>query len=243
MTESPGTLTIRTDLDRERLVERLRKWQPWRHEICFSNGVKTSDLETTTPFTRTPLNKINVLEAHLPMSSLSGGTALDIGFNAGYNSVYLASRYGMRVTGVDVWERHKEVAEFLAGQASCKSTEFLLRDATTFLRPDYFDLILHFGTLYHLPNPLLSLENCARSLRKGGYLGLETTCYLGSDPTLCKFVWGFNGDRTNFWALSKPVLESVLRYYGLGEICLLKEARMEIYKGEMSRVLYAARKI
>lgn len=240
MTNSPGTLTITTSLAREPLLEQLRKWQPWRHEICFSNGVKTSDLQTTTPFTRTPLNKINALEAHLPMEDLKGGRALDIGFNAGYNSIYLATRYGMKVTGVDVWDRHKDVAEFLAAQASCESTEFMLHDATTFVRPDTFDLILHFGTLYHLPNPLLSLENCARSLRKGGYLGLETTCYLGSDPSLCKFVWGFNGDRTNFWALSKPVLEDVLRLYGLTDVRLLLEAKMEIYKGEMSRVLYVA---
>ena len=237
-----GKLVIETDVSADEMRPMLEKWQPWRHDIAFTNGLKTTDFETTTPFTNDPLNKVRALEAHIPMEDLRGGYALDIGFNAGYNSIYLAQTYGMSVTGIDVWTRHQDVATYFASNLKQGSCEFLIDDATTFSRPDSFNLILHFGTLYHLPNPLLSLENTVKNLKSGGWLGLETTCYNGEDGSLCKFVRGFNGDVTNYWALSKPVLEEMLEVYGMTDIVLAIESDMPIFKGEMSRVLYVARK-
>ncbi|HIA01232.1 MAG TPA: hypothetical protein EYN66_04885 [Myxococcales bacterium] len=96
---SANQLIINTDVSASDMAPMLEKRQPWRHEISFSNGLKTTDFETTTPFTKEPLNKIRALEKHLPWKELAGGRALDIGFNAGYNSVYLAQTYDMKVTG------------------------------------------------------------------------------------------------------------------------------------------------
>ncbi|MBI2994295.1 MAG: methyltransferase domain-containing protein [Gammaproteobacteria bacterium] len=236
---------MRTGLPPAELLDKLRRWEPWRHEILFSNGVRTSQLKTTQPYTAAPLLKLQTLARHLPMEALRGGRALDIGCNAGYNSIHLAQAYGMSVTGVDVVKRHIEVSTFLGSLLTSSQVEFVHEDVTFFRRPMQFDLALHFGTLYHLSNPLLSLENTAASLKPGGCLGLETTCYDGSDPMLCKWVKGVSNDHTNRWALSKAVLRDVLAMYGFTGFRVLAENRVNPALTDvrgLTRVICFARK-
>ena len=52
----------------------------------------------------------------------------------------------------DIHPRYMEPARFLAGLAGA-SCEFEMGSAETFSRPSEFDVVLHFGTLYHLPSP------------------------------------------------------------------------------------------
>jgi SAM-dependent methyltransferase len=79
-------------------------------------------------------------------------------------------------TGIDIVPRHIEISRFLSEIAGVNA-EFLIASAETFSRPEEFDVILHFGTLYHLPNPVLSLRTTFDNLRSGGYLALETQVY------------------------------------------------------------------
>lgn len=162
VTLDQGELHIRTDLKRHELLDQLRQWEPWRHEIHFSNGVKTSDLKTTEPFAKYP-SKWWQFEPLIPTEAIRGGKALDIGFNRGYHSILLRSKYDMEVTGIDVVERHRQVAEFLRDLARLDGISFEMGDATFYRRPEYYDLILHLGTLYHLRHPFLSLENAAQA--------------------------------------------------------------------------------
>jgi hypothetical protein len=64
-----------------------------------------------------------------------------------------------------------EPARFLAGLAGA-SCEFEVGSAETFSRPSEFDVVLHFGTLYHLPSPqpLLSLGQSFENLKPDGRL-------------------------------------------------------------------------
>jgi SAM-dependent methyltransferase len=181
------------------------------------------------------------VESHIPKEAL-GGAVLDIGFNAGYNSIYLAKKYDARTTGVEVSQRHLAVASHIARLSKVRG-EFLIGDGETFLREGSFDLVLHFGTLYHQPNPILSLKTAGRNLRSGGWLALETTAYLaGQDPYENLFLCGAFGDPTNMWALSKPTIEFVLKNEGFNEPALLAESHLKIYEGRMSRVMYVAQK-
>jgi len=245
VTQIPGSLTLQTEMPPERLLSVLRQWEPWRHEICFSNGVRTSQLRTGAPYTDRPLRKVQKILSRIPVDAIHGNRALDIGCNSGYNSVYLAQEYRMSVTGIDVSQRHLDVSRFLATLARGGQTEFVKQDATFFVMPEEFDLILHFGTLYHLANPVLSIENAAKSLKPGGFIGLETSCYTGEDPDLCRWIKGVNNDQSNWWALSKPVLEEILRLHGFREVALVSESVLNKpwskAKG-LSRVLFVARK-
>ena len=237
------TLTLQTSLEPEELRSRLRKWEPWSIRIDFSNGVSTNEFHRRIPFSEHPLSKFNAVEKAIPFPNLKGGRLLDIGCNSGYNSINVAAKYGFSCTGIDISRRHVEVSRFLSSLAQV-DTEFLIGSAETFSRPNQFDVVLHFGTLYHLPNPVLSLQATFDNLRPGGYLALETQVYdHPQDPNICYFMHMQNNDKTNFWALSTPVLTKFLELIGFREIGeILKVVPKEGLAEHMSRILLVARK-
>jgi len=104
--------------------------------------------------------------------------------------------------------------------------------------------VLHFGTLYHLPNPVLSLQVTFANLRPGGYLALETQVYdHPEDPNICYFMYMQNNDETNFWALSTSVLTKCLELLGFREIQqLLKVVPAQGLAEHMARIILVARK-
>lgn len=235
-------LELATELPQDVLRERLRKHEPWGHRIDFSNGVSTADLVKRTPFSENPLQKLLTVSEAIPFEQLRGGPLLDIGCNSGYNSIYAAAHHGMQVVGLDVSKRHMEVCNFLADVAGVKA-EFLLGNAETFSRPGAFDVVLHFGTLYHLPNPLLALKTTFDNLKPGGWLALETQTYdHPDDPNLCYFIQGHNNDKTNFWAISEQVLTRYLSFIGFTGIQVLLKVSPPILGKHMNRVVLVARK-
>lgn len=238
-------LYIRTDLDPDELRAKLRQWEPWRHEIHFSNGVKTTDLKTATPFARFPLSKWFIFTKHLGRD-FTGGRALDIGFNCGYNALYLCQEYDMDVVGIDVSPRHVKVAEFLRSLTGLQRLSFELNDANTYRADAPFDLVLHFGTLYHLRHPFLSLENTAHNLKPGGMLALETQTYNDDDRrNTCLFVADEHmGDSSNWWMLGQNAIIGMLRACGLVDVqVVFSWTKPEVLGGaEFARTCFVARK-
>jgi 2-polyprenyl-3-methyl-5-hydroxy-6-metoxy-1,4-benzoquinol methylase len=236
-------LTLRTSLSPEELRNQLKNWEPWLVRVDFSNGVSTKDFVRLPLFHEHPLAAFNVVEVAIPFSELSDKRMLDIGCNAGYNSVHAAAKYGVFSTGIDVVPRHIEVSRFFSELAEVDA-EFLIASAETFSRPKEFNVVLHFGTLYHLPNPLLSLQVTFNNLRPGGYLALETQVYdHPEDPNICYFMHMQNNDRTNFWALSTSVLTKCLELLGFREIRqLYKVVPAKGLAQYMSRIILVARK-
>jgi tRNA (mo5U34)-methyltransferase len=236
-------LVLQTSLTAEELRDRLKKWEPWSIRVDFSNGVSTMDFNRRTPFSEYPLSKFKVVEDAIPFRNLSGRSMLDVGCNAGYNTINAAVKYGLSGTGIDVVPRHVEVSRFFSELAGVRA-EFLISSAETFARPAAFDVILHLGTLYHLPNPVLSLENTFANLRPGGYLALETQVYdHPDDSNICYFMHMQNNDKTNFWALSTSVLKRWLELLGFCEIReLLKVVPAHGLAQYMSRIILVARK-
>ena len=236
-------LMLQTSLTPEQLRDRLTQWEPWSIRVDFSNGVSTKDFKRRSPFDADPLNKFGVVEAAIPFAELSGGRMLDIGCNAGYNSINAAVKYGTRCTGIDIVPRHIEISRFFSKLAGVNA-EFLIASAETFSRPKEFDVVLHFGTLYHLPNPVLSLRATFDNLRPGGYLALETQVYdHPEDPNICYFLHMQNNDRTNFWALSTSVLTKCLELVGFRDIReLVKGVPTEGLAQHMARIILVAQR-
>jgi len=235
-------LTLQTSLGAEELRTRLKKWQPWSVRIDFSNGVSTNEFQQRKPFEH-PLIGFKFVEEVIPFAQLAGGKLLDIGCNSGYNSINAATKYGFSCTGIDVVRRHIEVSTFLAEIAKANA-QFQIGDAETFSRPKGFDVVLHFGTLYHLLNPYLSLQTTFENLRPGGYLGLETQVYEHpQDPNICYFMHMHNNDPTNFWALSPSVLKKCLELIGFREIVEIRKiVRPQGLAENMARIVLAARR-
>jgi len=237
-----GVLTLHSTLTPESLSEKLRRWEPWGHRIDFDNGVSTKDFKRYVPFSEQPLNKFGLVEAVIPFQDMSGRRLLDVGCNTGYNSIYAALKYGLRCTGFDVVPDRIEISSFFS-QLAGVSAQFLIASAETFSRPEEFDVVLHFGTLYHLPNPVLSLRTTFDNLRPGGYLALETQVYdHPEDANICYFMHMQNNDATNFWALSRSVLTKCLELVGFRELQQLKLVPVEGLAKHMARVILVARK-
>ena len=236
-------LTLHTTLAPEALGEKLRLWEPWRIRVDFSNGVSTKDFKRRTPFNEHPLNKFSLVEAAIPFAEISGGRMLDVGCNAGYNCIHAAKKYGLSCTGIHVAPPCIESARFLSETAGIKAKLFIA-SAETFSRPEAFDVALHFETLYHLPNPVLSLRTTFDNLRPGGYLALETQVYdHPEDANICYFMHMQNNDPTNFWALSSSVLTKSLELVGFREMReLLRVVPTEGLTEHMARTILVARK-
>jgi SAM-dependent methyltransferase len=235
-------LRIDTAFDADALRAKLKEWEPWGHRIDFSNGVSTAEFKRRTPFGVNPLLKFATAAKRIPFEQLGGGALLDIGCNAGYNSIHCAAKYQMQAVGIDIAPRHIKVSRFLSELARVQA-EYLLDSAEVFARPEAFDVILHFGTLYHLRNPLLSLSKAYENLRPGGWLALETQVYDDpKDDRICYFMHMHNNDPTNYWALSMPVLKNCLRLTGFEGIEELLRARPPRLGKHMSRVILVARK-
>jgi 2-polyprenyl-3-methyl-5-hydroxy-6-metoxy-1,4-benzoquinol methylase len=236
-------LSLETSMEAEALRDLLRRWEPWSIRVDFSNGVSTREFVRRVPFVEHPLNKLALVSDRIPFAKLRGGWLLDLGCNAGYNSIYIASTYGLSCHGIDVVDRHLESAQFFA-QLAGVTASFERESAETFTRPAAFDVVLHFGTLYHLPSPYLSLQTTFNNLRPGGYLALETQVYdHPEDANICYFMHMQNNDATNFWALSTSVLTKCLQLVGFKQI---EEVRKVVpahgLAQYMARVVLIARK-
>jgi len=235
-------MDVTTSLSAPELTPLLQRWAPWRHLIRFSNGLATDQFETGQPFNADPLAKLRFVMDRLPWADLDGGRALDVGFNCGYNSVALAAQHDMSVVGIDVSPRHREVAGFLAETAGVAGrTRFELTDAATFRDEQLFDLVLHFGTLYHLPNPVLALETAAANLCPGGWLALETQVYVGADQSLSKFIHGDKGDYSNWWSLSVETLEVLLGHVGFTHVEQVLLTTSSWISDDQARAVYVCR--
>lgn len=238
--EHPHALRLETDLEPEELRQRLDAWAPWGHRVEFSNGVSTADCRRRTPFSDAPLAKLAKVKGAIPLDTLD--SALDVGCNSGHTAIELAGRYEMTVTGIDVQSRHIEVSGFLAGLAGV-DLDLHEGNAETWVRPGSFDLVTHFGTLYHLPNPVKALDTAAENLRPRGWLALETQIYEDpQDEALCYWMRGHNEDPSNYWALSPSVLRECLTSAGFTKPVECFRVSPGQMADTMSRVVWVARK-
>lgn len=238
----PDVPFIETTMPADELITLLRALEPWRHEFHFSNGVKTSDLQAGKLFNHHPLAKLLRVGAHIPWAQLHGGHALDIGCNCGHNAHFLAQKHAMTGVGIDVVRRHLDTSKLMFELAGATGWSFETGDANIWRQADRFDLVMHFGTLYHLKHPLLSIECSFASLKPGGIFALETQIYIDeTDDKLCLYANGFGGDITNWWMLGPGALNSMLEVCGFRDIHSLPPWRFPNHP-KMARLLLTAKK-
>ena len=107
---------------------------------------------------------------------------------------------------IDVSSRHIEVSNMLSKMANIDA-DYVIENAETYSRKNSFDVILHFEILFHLPNPLLSLQTTYSNLKKGGYLALQTQVYdHPTDKNICYFMHMQKNNPTNYLNLIELIL-------------------------------------
>ena len=92
---------------------------------------------------------------------------LEVGCGNGVVSKYIAKKYHLNVTGVDV---DPEQIEFAKKNTDISNLHFLEADATHLAFEDNsFDIVLSFGVMHHISNWLDAMEEIKRVLRPKGY--------------------------------------------------------------------------
>jgi hypothetical protein len=94
-------------------------------------------------------------------------TGVDLACHQGYFSNVLAAKGCRRVLGIDAREEHVRDAELIRAAYDRKNLEFRAGDVTT-LEPAQlgtFDIVLMFGLIYHLENPIAAIR-VARALTR-----------------------------------------------------------------------------
>ncbi len=236
-------LEIQTDLSEQDLLNKLKTLEPWRVGIAFSNGVNTADLKTIEPFSDIPLNKLMWIAEYAGETALTKKRVLDIGSNIGYNAITLSRDFECEVTGLEFDRRNIEKAEMIADMCGV-DVDFLQGDAGIYTNPGEYDVILHLGTLYHLPDPVGALKCSAINLKSGGQIYIESAVYEVEDEHACRFIHGFGNDFTNYWALSPTVITEILEQYGFCRVRKIRDVTIKSYEGTgMSRALFCADKL
>jgi len=149
----------------------------WRHTITFPNGMKTPGY--------VPERHLRRKATAIP-SNLKGWSVLDIGAWDGYFSFLCEQRGAKKILAIDSLEHtteHSPVKQvgcagiLTAMQILSSNVEFMvmdLYDTPKWMEREKFDLVICFGVLYHLRDPLLGLQHISNLT--GKKLCLSTLC-------------------------------------------------------------------
>jgi tRNA (mo5U34)-methyltransferase len=169
-------------------------------------------------------NPVDVLLSKISLPPLGSLAVLDIGtFNGGL--AFTLERLGAgHVVALDIYPEHtlgfSQIKEFLgSGVEYVQGSVYDLRSA---LGDVQFDLVFYWGVIYHLRNPLLSLDGVRSMLKEGGRAYIESAisdAELGNLAALpiARFYRGdeLGGDGTNWFAPSAACLEAWCASSGL----------------------------
>ena len=138
---------------------------------------------------------------------------IDVGCGIGGSSLYLAEKFGARVTGITLSpvqaNRAKERARAAGLQAQ---TDFQVANALAMpFADDSFDLVWSLESGEHMPDKLKFLQECYRVLKPGGKLIFVTWCHRPTTLT------------TPLTAQEQKHLQDIYRVYCLPYVISLPE--------------------
>ena len=209
----------------------------WWHRIDLGDGRITPGRDATQ-------EKLETL--HLP-NSLSGKTVLDIGAWDGFFSFEAEKRGALSVTALDSWawsgKSWSTKDGFLFARHALKSHVKDIECEVEDISPETlgrFDVVLFLGVLYHMKNPLKSLE-CVSSVTND-LLILETHAdMVQSKIPLMKYYRHaeLDDDATSYWGPNPAAIEAMLQSAGFRNIRMVHPAHPFLYFSWPYRLLRA----
>jgi 2-polyprenyl-3-methyl-5-hydroxy-6-metoxy-1,4-benzoquinol methylase len=163
------------------------------------------------------------VEAQLRTAGITerpGRLLLDVGCGIG-NFLQQAKGAGWRVAGLDL---SPPVAAYAREQRGLDVNSGSIESLTKF-PPESFDTITMFGVIEHLANPTAAAQECARLLRPGGVMILQTPTEDGLMRRFGRFL---------FWATSGLVSFQVKQLYQQGgghSICFNRRSMRALLAG------------
>lgn len=130
---------------------------------------------TWWPFPLTRALQAMEEQLYLSLSLPAGASVLDAGCGAGRVAIYLAKRGGLNVQGIDVVERHVELAQrYIAAQAPNIAHQVNVRKGDFHHLEGFddqsFDGVYTMETLVHATDPRQVLSEFFRVLKPGGMI-------------------------------------------------------------------------
>ena len=164
---------------------------------------------------------------------LAGKTVLDVGGWDGFFSFEAERRGASLVHNVDIpvgdggnWGGTDgfEFAKRILGSEVYSDALDLDSDAPRSFNGSGYNVVLCYGVLYHVKNPLRCIENLFLLTKPGGICLIETA--RDPDDTLKDYAaWcllpGRHDDPTNFWYPSEGGLRTALGYVGFSSVDLV----------------------
>lgn len=127
-------------------------------------------------------------EYGVPERDLRGKKVLDVGCWTGGTSLLLAAM-GAQVFAIEEVRKYAKCVSYLAESFGLDNLQVEDRSLYSLDSPelyDRFDLVLYFGVIYHVSDPVLSLRLVFNALRDGGVLLVETMACPGTD-SYCRY--------------------------------------------------------
>lgn len=163
---------------------------------------------------------------------LTGSRVLDVGGWNGLFSFEAEKRGASYVKMIDIYQTPKGILKTgyecnrpfqLAKEILKSNVDFSFSSLENYNGwSENFDLILYYGVLYHVKNPIEAVEKLMTLIKPGGVILLETTI---SDPSLydndraiLEYRPGFDNDVTNQFYPNKAWIEKAFKEYGAKDV-------------------------
>lgn len=146
--------------------------QQWSNTPCGSSS-SDHDRHTLEYFTEVERSRYNEyapwMRPFFRYDSYAGANVLEVGVGQGTDLVQFA-RAGARVTGIDITQRHLDLARRNFEVRGLSGTFQLANAASMPFADEIFDVVYSFGVLHHTDQTVRCISECYRVLKPGGTL-------------------------------------------------------------------------
>ncbi len=154
---------------------------------------------------------------------------LDVGCGIGGSSLYLAEKFGARVTGITLSPVQANRAQERARAAGLQAqTDFQVANALNIPLPDNsFDLVWSLESGEHMPDKVKFLQECHRVLKPGGKLIFVTWCHRPTLPETPLTADEHKHLQDIYRVYCLPYVISLPEYTEIVEQCGFKDLRVD----------------
>lgn len=156
---------------------------------------------------------------------LTGKTVLDVGTFDGLMAFEAEKRGAKEVVAIDIYQGEGENSDGFYFAKGVLNSNVCLRyeclESMEKFSESLFDVVLLYGTLYHVDNPIQHLQALSSLCKE--YALIETAIAQPDyrDSPVWEFNHGFGGDATNKWYPSLKGIENALKYVGFKSVELI----------------------